>query len=914
MVPTLGSQEGAFENVRMNFSGEQGQTIRQLLSAHMIRRVAMCCLASPQGKRQHLAVSHEKGKITLLQLSALLKQADSSKRKLTITRLASAPVPFTVLSITGNPCNEDFLAVCGLKDCHVLTFSSSGSVSEHLVLHPQLETGNYIIKAMWLPGSQTELALVTADFVKVYDLSVDALSAQFFFLLPTGRLRDCCFVCPEEGPRHLLLMSSAGYVYCQPLIEESSARHGPFYVTSVLDIQHPDIKDSVGTVAGGGVSIYYSHVLQLLFLSYANGKSFMACMSHITSEITDPVLIQLKPAASSNGSSGGTTTTNTGSNFSNNPLVLMIKPGTVLVQEIKILTAKSKITDLVAIRHPTSSGEMRTTLILLCEDGSLRIYMASQEQTGYWLTPAFQPAAIIGVAGTATSGTPSGPAGGGSAAPRPSRRKKSIRGRVGPSTVPVSFPVDFFEHCTAIQDVEFGGNDLLQIYNAQQVKHRLNTTGMYVACTKPGGLTLEITNTDPTLVMVGVRVLVGSQDVQRAPSTVELFGRSHPLVLTRSRWYDFPFTREESLSADKKISLFFGPSSDPSCVTMVDSVKVYGKSKESFGWPEESDEFATGVGVAAQSNVVGVAGIDPDGIPSAPLPLTALDRLTSSCLEMLDDCFSVSSLSEEWLSGNAKGTALEVATRLLTLPTPPAVHQQVRALLAALHPSRTAYTSHRDQALLSYVLECLNHSSKEKPPFQDLDGEAFYRLVAIARGVACARPANLVQFAESHEVSTGPAEGLEEMNKEEVLEERGLPIKVHIATNTVPPPENSHFLSILTEAFWHLHRQRPQNPALAPISKHGLVHVEATVQALVEVMYAFVALDMENVGLVAKLFARLLLCEDTVCSTPGEVATDHTEGGKASTSGATGVSQSLSGTPQPLVSMPGSSSSTLGGP
>lgn len=53
--------------------------------------------------------------ITVLQLSTLLKQADSSKRKLTLTRLASAPVPFTVLSLTGNPCNEDYLAVCGLK-------------------------------------------------------------------------------------------------------------------------------------------------------------------------------------------------------------------------------------------------------------------------------------------------------------------------------------------------------------------------------------------------------------------------------------------------------------------------------------------------------------------------------------------------------------------------------------------------------------------------------------------------------------------------------------------------------------------------------------------------------------------------------------------------------------------------------
>lgn len=41
---------------------------------------------------------------------------------------------------------------------------------DHLALHPQLETGNFIIKAVWLPGSQTELAVVTADFVKVGDL------------------------------------------------------------------------------------------------------------------------------------------------------------------------------------------------------------------------------------------------------------------------------------------------------------------------------------------------------------------------------------------------------------------------------------------------------------------------------------------------------------------------------------------------------------------------------------------------------------------------------------------------------------------------------------------------------------------------------------------------------------------------
>ena len=81
----LGSPEGAFDNVKLNFSGDQGQVMKQLLSSFAIHRVAMCCVSGGQGKKQHLAVSHDKGKFAILQLSALLKQTDSNKRKLTLT-------------------------------------------------------------------------------------------------------------------------------------------------------------------------------------------------------------------------------------------------------------------------------------------------------------------------------------------------------------------------------------------------------------------------------------------------------------------------------------------------------------------------------------------------------------------------------------------------------------------------------------------------------------------------------------------------------------------------------------------------------------------------------------------------------------------------------------------------------------
>ena len=49
---------------------------------------------------------------------------------------------------------------------------------------------------------------------------------------------------------------------------------------------------------------------------------------------------------------------------------------------------------MVVIRH-SGSSDQRTTLILLCEDGSLKIYMANTENTNYWLSPKLQPQQVI---------------------------------------------------------------------------------------------------------------------------------------------------------------------------------------------------------------------------------------------------------------------------------------------------------------------------------------------------------------------------------------------------------------------------------------------------------------------------------------------------------------------------------------
>ena len=40
-------------------------------------------------------------------------------------------------------------------------------------------------------------------------------------------------------------------------------------------------------------------------------------------------------------------------------------------------------------------------------------------------------------------------------------------------------------------------------------------------------------------------------------------------------------------------SFVVGPSSDSSGINMIDSIKVYCKTKENFGWPEDANEAAT---------------------------------------------------------------------------------------------------------------------------------------------------------------------------------------------------------------------------------------------------------------------------------------------------------------------------------
>ena len=148
------------------------------------------------------------------------------------------------------------------------------------------------------------------------------------------------------------------------------------------------------------------------------------------------------------------------------PVMVLVEPNKISLQEFKNMPAKSKVLGMISIRHGSGAqlANYRTTTIVLSDDGSLRIYLANNGRTNHWLSPSFRPAHPL--ADVRTVG-----------------RRRAIRARQK-AVRHVRLPVDHFENCQTLSDVEFGGKDILHVYNSQQVKVRLNTQGTYLACTK----------------------------------------------------------------------------------------------------------------------------------------------------------------------------------------------------------------------------------------------------------------------------------------------------------------------------------------------------------------------------------------------------------------------------------------------
>ena len=71
-----------------------------------------------------------------------------------------------------------------------------------------------------------------------------------------------------------------------------------------------------------------------------------------------------------------------------------------------------------------------------------------------------------------------------------------------------------------------------------------------------------------------------------------------------------------------------GASVDPAGVTMVDSIKVYTKTKEAFGWPEDNEEFPEASTTPKTPTTLTANGMTPeaDSAVTIPVPPNSVDK------------------------------------------------------------------------------------------------------------------------------------------------------------------------------------------------------------------------------------------------------------------------------------------------
>ena len=869
------SQDNAFEHVKLSFTNEHGQQIKQLLSTNSIRRQGMCLI---EHNRQHLVVSQEKGKqsmITIVQLNSLLKQANlsidnSAKKKINLTKLNSINVPFTILSMQPNQLNPDYIALTGLKDCHIFNIDQNGQLKEPtIILQPNLDsTGNYIIKSQWIANrNQTQLALLTADFIKIYDLHTDTISPIYHFILPTGKVRDCTFYYTKRNNIdycYILIMASNGYIYYEQLSDSSSAKNGSFYVTNTLDIKHESITETNnnGILLGGGVSVYYSSTLKLLFWSYVHGKNFYGLLDE--NNIEKLLLIRsIDVKMTTNGSNKPTLTYHTLCSWSEvahhpgliytmtqmttSPVVLMITPTNVAVNEIKIQLKTSKIQDIVGIRY-----DQRTNFLLLADDGSLKMFAADQEKTNYWLEKIsanqrtfsmidfdlnedmFEYESNNSIYPLSDNETDD------QQEPTVKRRKSTIT-NTNTNTISnesssgtVKFPVDFFETCHILTEYEFGGKDLLDVYNVAQLKLRLSTPGMFVANVRTTGFTLEITNKDSdNMVITGVRIHVGGYSLDKCPQYFEYFGRNVQVNSQQgARWYDLCLTREESIQAEKKLAIFVAQSLEGNHVTVIDDVKVYGKSKEEFQWP---DDVESTLAVALNTNLTTneyLHSFRQTNDEKQLLTLAYADRLLVYSMQILTN-----SLALHHHIDRQQTDVVQSISHMLQLSLPNQIQRYAKDLLKeTLSSTDCDYHEHIDRLQLNFLAQCFSLSNYLEL-FHNI--QTYEYLLLSLLSIARHRPHNINRYFILNQQDSRDA----------------------ISKNA----SMQIFISYLVNIFLNLLDQRPTNSLLESLDNPQIEfkQIEKLLNILVDIYYSLALNEPQLcMNLIVDSYIRLLTYRD----------------------------------------------------
>lgn len=341
------------------------------------------------------------------------------------------------------------------------------------------------------------------------------------------------------------------------------------------------------------------------------------------------------------------------------------------------------------------------------------------------------------------------------------------------------------------------------------------------------------------MVITGVRVLLGNHDPTKSPRSIEIYNRTITVTSQRNRWYNIPLTREESLQSDKSLTLKFGCSGDIHGVSIIDSITVYGKSKDQFGWPDEAEDVTS----INANTTVATTTTDSN---SFLLKMNRIEKVMGNILHIIDVTLKLksqlSSIEDESPLSELTPQISDHASEIVVMPVSASLVLRAKSLLSCVHTSRASYYSFIDEIMLRYAYEKLNTCNLTGTV--GIDSEEFFRILLMVRSIAIHRMQNLSMYG-SHMV-TGPW--------------------VQLGTKAC--------VQDLLNVMWYFLKTRPKNPAISSVVVKGLTHVESVIHAMVDVLQQLLMSDNVDdvVKVVSTAYSNLLLTEDVQLSSTAKQA------------------------------------------
>ncbi|KAL9226491.1 hypothetical protein vseg_002298 [Gypsophila vaccaria] len=510
--------------------------------------------------RGRLAVG-EGDKVAIFDVGQLIGQATVvpvTADKTNVKPLSKNVVRFEIVHLVFNPVVENYLAVVGYEDCQVFTVSPRGEVTDRLAIELALQ-GAYIRKVDWVSGSQVQLMVVTNRFVKIYDLSQDNISPLHYFTLPDQMIMDAVISVASQGKVYLVVLSESGSLFKLELSTEGNV--GAKQLNDIVEVPKRDIPVK-------GSSLYFSSMYKLLFVSYQDGTTMLGRLNSNATSLTEISQIYEDEQDGKRRSAGlhhwkellpGSGLFICFSTWKlNSAFAVSIGVDDIVAQSLRhAVGSNSPVVGATAYK-PISKDKFHT--LVLYDDGSLQIFSHAQSGLGSMSNPAAEKVKKLG---------------------------PNILSNTTYSSPNPEFALDFFEKTVCItSDVKLSG-DVIRNGDSEGAKQSLASEDGFLESSSPSGFKVTVTNSNPDMVMVGIRIHVGNTSASYIPSEINIFQRVIKLDEGMRCWYDIPFTVAESLLADEEFVVSVGPTFNGSALPRIDSLEVYGRHKDEFGWKEK---------------------------------------------------------------------------------------------------------------------------------------------------------------------------------------------------------------------------------------------------------------------------------------------------------------------------------------